>query len=65
MVNQIEASVMDHYPDILQYSLNNGIVPQAYLTLSQALAEHELLTLQFKVLANKYGKLNVGQFAIK
>lgn len=63
MINQIEASVTLQYTDIVEYCLINGIVPQAYSPFGRGLTE--LPTRQLQEIADKYGKQNIGQVAIK
>lgn len=61
MVNQFEASVTLQYPDILQYCLDNDIVPQAYSPLGRGIKD---LPDEVSELANKYNK-DVGQIVFR
>jgi len=61
MVNQIEASVSLQYPDIREYCLANGILPQAYSPLGQGVAKIPDLVFE---LGKKYGK-DAGQVSFR
>ena len=73
MVNQIQASITLQYPDIVQYCLQHGIVPQAYSPFGRGLTELPMAQLQ--TIADQYNgggdndgekeKKTVGHVAIK
>ena len=63
MVNQIEASVVLQYTEILRYCLENSIVPQAYSPFGRGLTDLPKETLQ--EMSQKYQKKDFGQIAIK
>jgi diketogulonate reductase-like aldo/keto reductase len=63
MVNQIEASVVLQYTDIVQYCLEKSIVPQAYSPFGRRLTDIPKDKLQ--EMAQKYAKKDFGQVAIK
>jgi diketogulonate reductase-like aldo/keto reductase len=63
MVNQIEASVVLQYSDIVCYCLQKSIIPQAYSPFGRCLTDIPKELLQD--MAQKYEKKDFGQVAIK
>jgi diketogulonate reductase-like aldo/keto reductase len=63
MVNQIEASVTLQYTDVVEYCIQNNIVPQAYSPFGRGLTEMPLDVLSSMV--QQYGRKDFGQISVK